>query len=110
MAARKPDSRKPARTSYSQRSHVDQSRHTESRFDRDDFQRHVASADANFTPIDQEFHNEEARVLQHEIDHLDGRLFIDLLESPQDLYYMEEFKEYALPELREILKTEAEES
>ncbi len=65
---------------------------------------------ANFTPIDQEFYNEEARVLQHEIDHLDGRLFIDLLESPQDLYYMEEFKEYALPELREILKTEAEES
>ena len=61
----------------------------------------------NFTPIDQEFHDEEARILQHEIDHLDGRLFMDLLESPQDLYYMDEFKEYALPKLKETLKTEA---
>jgi peptide deformylase len=62
----------------------------------------------SFIPVDQEIHDEEARVLQHEIDHLDGILFVDLLEKPTDLYYFDEFKEFALPKLREILKAEAE--
>ncbi len=61
----------------------------------------------SFTPVDQEFHNEESRFLKHEIDRLDGRLFVDLLESPRDLYYMDEFKEYALPKLQEIFKAKA---
>jgi len=31
------------------------------------------------------------RLLQHEIDHLDGRLFIDLIERPKDITMIEEW-------------------
>ena len=30
-----------------------------------------------------------AQALQHELDHLDGRLYIDLIESPEDLWHVE---------------------
>jgi peptide deformylase len=31
-----------------------------------------------------------ARILQHEIDHLDGILFVDRLDSPEDLHEVRE--------------------
>jgi peptide deformylase len=34
-----------------------------------------------------------ARALQHEIDHLDGVLFTDRLEQPEDLYRITETRE-----------------
>ncbi len=34
-----------------------------------------------------------ARILQHEIDHLDGILYIDRLERPEDLHRVEEHEE-----------------
>ena len=37
--------------------------------------------DENFAPHDREFEGHEARVIQHEYDHLDGRLFIDHLSA-----------------------------
>jgi peptide deformylase len=38
-----------------------------------------------------------ARVLQHEIDHLDGILYFDRMEGFKTLTYIEEFEKYWLP-------------
>jgi peptide deformylase len=38
--------------------------------------------------IEQEFEGWDARVIQHEIDHLDGILFLDRLDSQEDLYVL----------------------
>ena len=38
-----------------------------------------------------------ARVLQHEIDHLDGILYFDRMEEFKTLTYIEEFEKYWLP-------------
>lgn len=35
-----------------------------------------------------------AAVLQHEIDHLNGRLELDELETPQSVYFEEEWEKY----------------
>ncbi|MCO5143189.1 MAG: peptide deformylase [Oligoflexia bacterium] len=35
-----------------------------------------------------------ATVIQHELDHLNGTLYIDKLTSPQDLAYVEEFSQF----------------
>ncbi len=37
--------------------------------------------DENFAPHDEEFEGHEARVIQHEYDHLDGKLFVDHLSA-----------------------------
>lgn len=37
-----------------------------------------------------------ATVFQHEFDHLDGRLYIDLIEDPKQLMFDEEFERYHL--------------
>ena len=37
--------------------------------------------------------NLEARILQHEIDHLSGKLFVDYLSSLKRRYYSKPFKE-----------------
>jgi peptide deformylase len=34
----------------------------------------------------------EARVLQHEVDHLDGKFYVDRMKSSGDLYHLEEFE------------------
>jgi peptide deformylase len=47
-----------------------------------------------------------ARVLQHEIDHVDGILYTDRIEKPEDLFRLGEHHERlpALPEARELAK------
>ncbi|MGE3973679.1 MAG: peptide deformylase [Bdellovibrionales bacterium] len=37
-----------------------------------------------------------ATVLQHEFDHLDGVLYIDRIQDPRDLSYIEEYKEFIM--------------
>lgn len=46
------------------------------------------------TPIEYEAWGYHARVLQHEIDHLDGVLYLQRLCAPNMLAYMEEAKAY----------------
>lgn len=36
----------------------------------------------------------EARVIQHEIDHLEGRLFVDRMESHESLSFLKEYRKY----------------
>lgn len=36
----------------------------------------------------------EARVIQHEIDHLDGRLFVDRMDSMASLCFLREYRRY----------------
>lgn len=38
-----------------------------------------------------EFNNFVARIIQHELDHLNGILFIDRLKNPDDIYTEEEY-------------------
>ncbi len=38
-----------------------------------------------------------ATVIQHELDHLEGRLFIDRLKDPTKLAFLEEYRRYWLP-------------
>lgn len=40
-----------------------------------------------------------ARIFQHELDHLDGILFIDRLETMQDLYLEEEYQKQVIAQL-----------
>ena len=40
-------------------------------------------------PFDRNFYGFNAFVIHHEIDHLDGILFIDRIENPQDLYTLQ---------------------
>jgi peptide deformylase len=53
----------------------------------------------SFTPVDRVLDTDDARLFQHEIDHLDGILYTDHLNSPQSLYYVEEFQEFILPQM-----------
>ncbi len=54
----------------------------------------------SFAPLDRVLDTDEARLFQHEIDHLDGILYTDHLKSPGSLYYMEEYKEFILPKMK----------
>ena len=49
-----------------------------------------------FQEVERMVSGNEARVLQHEIDHLDGVLYVDRLVYMEDLSYTEEFKKYHL--------------
>lgn len=40
----------------------------------------------------------EARVIQHELDHLDGHLFTDRMESMESLCFLEEYRRYHAPD------------
>jgi len=46
----------------------------------------VKALDETGHPIDRVFQNFDAILVHHEIDHLDGVLFIDRIEQPEDLY------------------------
>ena len=52
---------------------------------REDIQRagkvRLSYLDENFEPHEQEFHGITARVIQHEYDHIEGKLFIDYLSQ-----------------------------
>ncbi len=43
-----------------------------------------------------------ATVFQHEFDHLDGRLYVDLIRDSKKLVYEDEFNRYILPELEPV--------
>lgn len=47
---------------------------------------HITGLDEEGKPLDRIFEGFDAVVVHHEIDHLDGVLFIDRIESPEDLY------------------------
>ena len=48
-----------------------------------------------------------AIVIQHECDHLDGVLFLDRIENPQELAFEREFERYWRPEPLEAEEEEA---
>ena len=47
-----------------------------------------------FYEVNQLVHGYEARVLQHEIDHLDGIMYLSKRKAPQSIAYLEEAKEF----------------
>lgn len=49
---------------------------------------HVMGRDEEGNPFDRVFEGFDAVVVHHEIDHLNGVLFIDRIEQPEDLYYV----------------------
>ena len=54
----------------------------------------VKGLDRHGTPVELTAEGLFARVLQHEIDHLDGILFPDRMEDMQTLTFMEEYERY----------------
>jgi peptide deformylase len=54
----------------------------------------VKALDRKANKIEFDLEGYPARVAQHEIDHLDGVLFIDRMESFETLCYMEEYSKY----------------
>jgi peptide deformylase len=50
----------------------------------------IAGLDENGQPFDRVYQGFNAVVIHHEIDHLNGVLFIDRIENPQDLYTISE--------------------
>lgn len=54
-----------------------------------------------FEEIDEEITGDSVRMFQHEIDHLDGVLYVDLITDNKNLYYMEEFQEFVVPNLKQ---------
>ena len=48
-------------------------------------------------PLTLELQGFLATVFQHELDHLDGRLYIDLIEDPAQLVFEEEYERYIAP-------------
>jgi peptide deformylase len=60
--------------------------------------------EVEYTSIDGEVQHQVltdfvARIFQHELDHLDGILFIDRLETMQDLYSEEEYQKQVIAQL-----------
>lgn len=54
----------------------------------------VTAQNLNAEPILLELKGFSATVFQHEFDHLDGRLYIDLIKDPSKLAFEEEFARY----------------
>jgi peptide deformylase len=54
----------------------------------------LSAQDRNGRPVQLELKGFEARVVQHETDHLDGVLFFDRMTSLESLSYLDEFKRY----------------
>lgn len=52
----------------------------------------VEAEDINGNTIEFDTEGFEAVVIQHEIDHLDGKLFIDRISSPKDLFKRKVYK------------------
>ena len=51
----------------------------------------------DFCAIDRLVKGYEARVIQHEIDHLDGIVYLSKRKNPQGISYVEEAKEFHIP-------------
>ena len=58
----------------------------------------VRGLDSEGRPVELAAEGFFARVLQHEIDHLDGVLFLDRMEDLQTLTFIEEYQRYWLEE------------
>lgn len=54
----------------------------------------VQALDRQGTVLEKRAEGFEARVIQHEIDHLDGRLYVDRMESMESLSFLEEHRRY----------------
>ena len=57
----------------------------------------VSATDLNGEPISLTLEGFAATVFQHEFDHLDGRLYIDLIEDIRKLVFEDEFARYGDP-------------
>ena len=57
----------------------------------------VTATDLSGNPIDLTLQGFPATVFQHEFDHLDGRLYVDLIEDPRRLVFEEELARYGEP-------------
>jgi peptide deformylase len=53
----------------------------------------VRYQDEKGTKVEREFSGWDARVIQHEVDHLNGRLFLDLLKDYENLFVLVEDKD-----------------
>jgi peptide deformylase len=54
----------------------------------------LAALDRDGKKVDLHLHGYQARVVQHEADHLDGVLFIDRMKSLETLTYLDEYAKY----------------
>lgn len=57
----------------------------------------VDALDQEGEAISYEFEGFAATVFQHEFDHLDGRLYVDHIQTPGHLAFDEEFERYLMP-------------
>jgi len=51
----------------------------------------IAYTDENGAPVERVLHDFIARVFQHEVDHLDGLVFLDQVESNRDIFSESEY-------------------
>jgi len=58
----------------------------------------VTAKDLNGEGIDLTLEGFSATVFQHEFDHLDGRLYVDLIKDPHQLVFEEELARYGEPD------------
>ena len=58
----------------------------------------VTATDLSGSPIELTLQGFPATVFQHEFDHLDGRLYVDLIEDPRKLVFEEELARYGEPD------------
>jgi peptide deformylase len=57
----------------------------------------LAYTDADGTRLEREFSDFHATVVQHEIDHLMGTLYIDHIQDPSLLVFEDEYLRYVVP-------------
>jgi peptide deformylase len=62
---------------------------------------HLSAIDLLGQPIEEDWHGVPAAILQHEIDHLEGKLFVDRAD-PTTLTFIEEMHQHVPPEERVI--------
>ncbi len=55
---------------------------------------HVRAWDRHGNPIDEDVHGLKAGTFQHEVDHLDGVIFVDRVRDPRTLTTWTEFERY----------------
>jgi peptide deformylase len=67
----------------------------------------VQGLDREGRPLDYVASSFEARIVQHEFDHLNGVVFLDRMRDLQSLAYLEEWEEYMLDRSRQELEETA---
>lgn len=61
----------------------------------------IRALDREGQPLDYVAHGFEARIVQHEFDHLNGVVFLDRMRDLHSLSYLEEWEQYVNPEEEE---------